>query len=105
MVFTDGARQTLRELDGAERLANIPPGALSRQALTALLTDTTLGALLEELEALAADPYGGPTLARTAGTEDDRTGLLGALAVTYMVSPATQPPVITVTAIRAPKSA
>ncbi|MCX4902513.1 hypothetical protein [Streptomyces sp. NBC_00892] len=33
------------------------------------------------------------------------TGLLGALAVTYMVSPAAQPPVITVTAIRAPKAA
>lgn len=105
MVFTDGAREALRELDGAERLANIAPGALSREALSALLSGTTLGMLLEDLEALAADPYGGPTLARTAGAEDDRTGLLGALAVTYMVSPATQPPVITVTTIRAPKGA
>ncbi|MEU5196127.1 hypothetical protein AB0G86_19060 [Streptomyces scabiei] len=105
MVFTDGARETLRELDGAERLASIAPGTLSREALRALLSGTTLGILLEDLEALAADPYGGPTLARTAGAEDDRTGLLGALAVTYMVSPATQPPVITVTTIRAPKSA
>lgn len=103
VVFTDGAREALRELDGAERLANIAPGALSREALRALLADTALGTLLEDLESLAADPYGGPTLARTAGAEDDRTGLLGALAVTYMVSPATQPPVITVTAIRTPK--
>ena len=105
MVFTDGARESLRELDGAERLASIAPGTLSREALRALLTGTTLGILLEDLEALAADPYGGPTLARTAGAEDDRTGLLGALAVTYMVSPAAQPPVITVTTIRAPKGA
>ncbi|MFF8617146.1 hypothetical protein [Streptomyces sp. NPDC015350] len=105
VVFTDGARQSLLELDGAERLANIAPRALSREALSALLSGTALGTLLDDLEALAADPYGGPTLARTAGAEDDRTGLLGALAVTYMVSPATQPPVITVTAIRAPKSA
>jgi hypothetical protein len=104
VVFTDGARQSLLELDGAERLANIAPRALSREALSALLSGTALGTLLDDLEALAADPYGGPTLARTAGAEDDRTGLLGALAVTYMVSPATQPPVITVTAIRAPKS-
>jgi hypothetical protein len=105
VVFTDGAREALRELDGAERLANLAPGALSREALSALLAGTTLGTLLEDLEALAADPYGGPTLARTAGVEDDRTGLLGSLAVTYMVSPATQPPVITVTTIRAPKGA
>lgn len=105
MVFTDGARESLRELDGAERLASIAPGTLSREALRALLTGTTLGTLLEDLEALAADPYGGPTLARTARAEDDRTGLLGALAVTYMVSPAAQPPVITVTTIRAPKGA
>ncbi|MEW2493748.1 hypothetical protein AB0942_09395 [Streptomyces nodosus] len=103
MVFTDGARESLRELDGAERLASITPGTLSREALSALLSGTTLGTLLEDLEALAADPYGGPTLARTAGAEDDRTGLLGALAVTYMVSPAAQPPVITVNTIRAPK--
>ncbi|MEU2740939.1 hypothetical protein ABZ656_37760 [Streptomyces sp. NPDC007095] len=105
VVFTDAAREALRELDGAERLANIAPGALSREALRALLAGTTLGTLLEDLEALAADPYGGPTLARTAGAEDDRTGLLGALAVTYMVSPATEPPVITVTTIRPPKGA
>ncbi|WP_405889557.1 hypothetical protein OG762_52315 (plasmid) [Streptomyces sp. NBC_01136] len=103
VVFTDAAREALRELDGAERLASITPGALSREALRALLADTTLGTLLEDLEALATDPYGGPTLARTAGVEDDRTGLLGALAVTYMVSPATEPPVITVTTIRPPK--
>lgn len=103
VVFTDAARAALRELDGAERLANIAPGTLSREAMRALLGGTTLGALLEDLEALAADPYGGPTLARTAGAEDDRTGLLGTLAVTYMVSPATEPPVVTVTTIRPPK--
>jgi hypothetical protein len=103
LVFTDAAREVLRELDGAERLANIDRGALSREAMRALLAGTALGTLLEDLEALAGDPYGGPTLARTAGAEDDRTGLLGALAVTYMVSPATEPPVITVTTIRPPK--
>lgn len=105
MVFTDAARAALRELDGAERLANISFGALSREAMRALLAGTTLGTLLEDLETLAADPYGGPTLARTAGVEDDRTGLLGVLAVTYMVSPSTEPPVITVTTIRPPKGA
>lgn len=47
--------------------------------------------------------YGGLSLARTAGAEDDRTALLGSSAVTYMVSPATDPPVITVTTIRPPK--
>lgn len=103
VVFTDAAREALQELDGAERLTAIAPGALSREALRALLAGTTLGTLLEDLETLAADPYGGPTLARTAGAEDDRTGLLGALAVTYMVSPSTEPPVITVTTIRPPK--
>lgn len=103
VVFTDGARRSLRELDGAERMANLGDVGLSREALRALLAGTTLGELLEDLEALAADPYGGPTLARTAGAEDDRTALLGALAVTYMVSPATEPPVITVTTIRPPK--
>ncbi|MGX9891193.1 hypothetical protein [Streptomyces sp. NPDC002276] len=102
VVFTDAAREALLELDGAERLTAIAPGALSRDALRALLAGTTLGTLLEDLETLTADPYGGPTLARTAGAEDDRTGLLGALAVTYMVSPA-EPPVITVTTIRPPK--
>ncbi|WNI19946.1 hypothetical protein [Actinacidiphila sp. ITFR-21] len=103
VVFTDAARAALRDLDGAERLANIAPGALSREGLRALLADTALGTFLEDLESLAGDPYGGPTLARTAGAEDDRTGLLGALAVTYMVSPVTEPPVITVTRIRPPK--
>lgn len=103
VVFTDGARRALRDLDGAERLANVGAGALSRDALRALLAGTTLGTLLEDLEALASDPYGGPTLARTADAEDDRTGLLGSLAVTYMVSAATEPPVITITGIRPPK--
>ncbi len=103
VVFTDNAREVLRGLDGAERLTKITPGALSREAMRALLADTTLGTLLEDFEALAGDPYGGPTLARTAGAEDDRTALLGALAVTYMVSPRTEPPVITVTTIRPPK--
>lgn len=104
VVFTDAARQQLRLLDGAERLTGIPPGALTRDALHALLTGTTLGDLLDALDDLAADPYGGPTLARTGETEDDRTALLGILAVTYMVSPAMKPPVVTVTTIRLPKS-
>jgi hypothetical protein len=103
VVFTDAARQALRDLDGAERLANLGSGSLSREALRALLAGTTLGTLLEDLEALAFDPYGGLSLARTSGAEDDRTALLGSLAVTYMVSPATEPPVITVTGIRPPK--
>jgi hypothetical protein len=38
-----------------------------------------------------------------AESEDDRAGLFGALAVYYLVSPVTEPPVITVTAIRQPK--
>ena len=36
VVFTDAAREALRELDGAERLAAIAPGALSREALRAV---------------------------------------------------------------------
>ncbi|MFF5808287.1 hypothetical protein [Streptomyces sp. NPDC012746] len=64
---------------------------------------TDLGALMDGLEDLAADPYGGLSLARTGEAEDDRTALLGSLAVTYMVSAATKPPVITVTGIRLPK--
>ncbi|WP_335983114.1 MULTISPECIES: hypothetical protein [Streptomycetaceae] len=103
VAFTDAARAALRELDGAERLRGIGPGALSRESQRALLAGTTLGTLLEDLEALAGDPYGGLTLARTAGAEDDRTALCGAMAVTYMVSSATKPPVITVTGLRAPK--
>jgi hypothetical protein len=103
VVFTDATREQLRRLDGAERLASIPPGALTRDALQALLAGTTLGDLLAALDDLATDPYGGPTLARTSDAEDDRTALLGILAVTYMVSPATEPPVITVTGIRPPK--
>lgn len=103
VVFTGAAREQMRLLDGAERLAGIPPGALTRDALRALLTGTALGDLLDGLEDLAADPYGGPTLARTGDFEDDRTALIGTLAVTYMVSPATQPPVVTVTGIRLPK--
>lgn len=102
VVFTDDARLSLRRLDGAERLVNISPGALSREAMRALLAGTTLGGLLEDLATLAGDPYGGPTIAR-AGAEDDRIGLLGSLAVTYMVSSATEPPVITVTAVMPPK--
>ncbi|BCL32259.1 hypothetical protein GCM10017557_71180 [Streptomyces aurantiacus] len=47
VVFTDAARQALRELDGAERLADITPGALSREALSALLSGTTPGTLPE----------------------------------------------------------
>jgi hypothetical protein len=104
VVFTDAARKQLRELEGAERLAGIPAGALDRQALRALLADTALGELLAGLEELAGDPYGGMSLARTATAEDDRTALIGALAVTYMISPATQPPVITITGIRLPKT-
>lgn len=103
VVFTDGARRSLRDLEGAERMVNLGAGSLSREALRALLAGTALGALLEGLEMPAADPYGGPTLARTAGAEDDRTALLGALVVAYMVSPPTEPPVITVTSIRPPK--
>lgn len=103
VVFTDAARAELRGLEGADRLAGMPPGVLSREGLRALLAGTTLGELLEALDDLAADPYGGLSLARTASAEDDRTALLGTLAITYMVSPATQPPVITVTGVRGPK--
>jgi hypothetical protein len=103
VVFTDAARRELRALEGADRLAGIPPGVLSRESLRALLAGTELGELLDALDDLAADPYGGLSLARTPDAEDDRTALLGGLAVTYMVSPSTQPPVITVTGIRGPK--
>ena len=103
VAFTPDARAQLRLLDGAERLVGIPPGALSRPALQALLTGTVLGDLFTSLEAVASDPYGGPSLARTSDAEDDRTALLGTLAVTYMVSPSTQPPVITITGILPPK--
>ena len=103
VALTAAARQQLRQLDGTERLANIPPGALAGEALRALLAGTTLGDLLAALADLSSDPYGGPTLARTSETEDDRTALLGTVAVTYMVSPATDPPMITITGIRPPK--
>lgn len=103
MVFTDSARGELREVEGADRLTGIPPGVLSRESMRALLAGTELGELLDALDALAADPYGGLSLPRTADFEDDRTALLGALAVTYLVSSATQPPVLTVTGIRGPK--
>ncbi len=103
VVFTTDARLQLRLLDGADRLVGIPPGALNRDAMQALLAGTVLGDLLASLDDLATDPYGGPSLARTSDAEDDRTALLGSLAVTYMVSPSTQPPVITITGIRPPK--
>jgi hypothetical protein len=104
VVFTDDARRQLRTLDGADLLAEAAPGSLNRQALRRLLAGTVLGDLLDGLDALADDPYGGLSLARTASAEDDRTALLGILAVTYMVSPATEPPVITITGIRLPKA-
>ncbi|MEV7783155.1 hypothetical protein [Kitasatospora sp. NPDC088351] len=103
VVLTDAAREQLRALDGAERLAGIPSSALDREALHALLAGTSVGDLLVGLDDLAADPYGGPSLARTYAVEDDRVALLGVLAVTYMVSPDTEPPVITVTGLRMPK--
>ncbi|WP_042404425.1 hypothetical protein [Streptacidiphilus carbonis] len=104
VVFTDAARAQMRLLDGAERLAGIPAGVLNREALAALLAGTVLGDLLTALEELAGDPYGALSLARTGEAEDDRTALLAnILAVTYMVSPATEPPVITVTTVRPPK--
>jgi hypothetical protein len=102
VVFTDDARHALLDLNGAERLSELGAGA-SPEAVRALLAGTALGALLEDLDTLAADPYGGPTLARTAEAEDDRTALFGSLAVTYMVSSATEPPVVTVTGVRPPK--
>ncbi|MEU3558541.1 hypothetical protein [Kitasatospora sp. NPDC006786] len=103
VVLTDTAREQLRGLDGAERLAGIPSGALDREALRALLAETSVGDLLAGLDDLATDPYGVPSLARTHAAEDDRVALLGVLAVTYMVSPDTEPPVITVTGLRTPK--
>ncbi|MFI9366079.1 hypothetical protein ACIG5E_34265 [Kitasatospora sp. NPDC053057] len=103
-VFTDHARRQLLELDGAERLAHLPAGSLDGPAVAALLAGTALGELLTALDDLGADPFGGLTLARTAGAEDDRVALLaGSLAVTYMVSAHTDPPAITVTSIRGPK--
>ncbi|MFI8459090.1 hypothetical protein [Kitasatospora sp. NPDC085464] len=104
VVLTDAAREQLRALDGAERLAGIP-GVLSREALRALLAGTVLGELLAGLEDVASDPFGGLSLARTADGEDDRVALIGTLAVTYMVSPSTRPPVVTITGIRTPKVA
>lgn len=75
VVSTDAARQELRDVEGADRLAGIPPGVLPREGLRALLAGTALGELLDALDDLAPDPYGGLSLARTEDTEDDRTAL------------------------------
>ena len=104
VALTADARLQLRSLDGADRLTGIPAGALTGEALRALLAGTVLGDLLAALDDLASDPYGGLSLERTSDAADDRTALLGTLAVTYMVSPSTQPPVITITGIRPPKT-
>ncbi|MGW2255103.1 hypothetical protein ACWCXH_33700 [Kitasatospora sp. NPDC001660] len=103
-MFTADAQRQLLALDGAERLAHLPAGALDGPALSALLAGTALGELLASLDDLSSDPFGGLTLARTGDSEDDRVALLaGIYAVTYMVSERTDPPVITITSIRGPK--
>jgi hypothetical protein len=104
VVFTTIARDALRHIDGAERLQGIPPSVLTRETLRPLLANTALGQLLDDLDEIASAPYGGQSIARTGAEEDDRVLLSGSLAVTYMVSSAVEPPIITITNLIPPKS-
>ncbi|MGW2423350.1 hypothetical protein ACWC0C_29570 [Streptomyces sp. NPDC001709] len=72
------------------------------------LDQHTRGILRQELAALAADPYGGLSIARTADSEDDRITLVAGIgitySVTYSVSPNVEPPIVTITGVKPPKN-